>query len=285
MICETPSPEIINACRVLFSRSTHIDSYFLNAIAANDLKNAFRKRVMETHPDRAMALGRDRDALSRMFREVVSAYDVLKDAVKNPVSTGTGFPAAGAATDARRRPPNQPRQKASGQRTSNQRASNQRTAGQKTCNEAQGNGPQGFRQHATGRRDHHFKGIFPNRELKIGEFLYYAGHISWQTLIEAIIWQRQQRPRVGEIAIGWKILTQEEVIHIISQKSFTQKFCEYALDHGYFTPFQHLAVISRQKQLQPRFGEHFVHTGLFTAEHLETIARNLQQHNARMRHR
>lgn len=277
MICETPSPEIINACRVLFSRSTPIDANFLNAIAFHDLKDAFRKRAMETHPDRARALGRDRDALSRMFREVVSAYDVLKTLVDvaTPLNTSSGGTTAGSefrSTAAGRKPPKRPRQKASGAGADTRNG----FYWQKTARSNTGAGA---------RRDHHFKGVFPARELRIGEFLYYSGRISWKTLIDAIIWQRQQRPRVGEIAIGWNILTMADVLQIIQNKSYTERFCEYALNNGFFTPFQHLAVISRQKQLQPRFGEHFVQNGFFTKAYLEAIVCDLQQHNVCIRKR
>ncbi|MDY6905977.1 MAG: hypothetical protein SWH61_14970 [Thermodesulfobacteriota bacterium] len=275
MICETPSPEIINACRVLFSQSTPVDASFLNAIAVADVKSAFRKKAKETHPDRATALGVDRDALNGMFRDVVAAYDVLKKLVDNPVAMRKGFSTTNAGkttarpnTTARKAPPKRPQQKASQQDFQNRKGSHWQKAS---------------RPDDRNRAGFHFKGVFPNRELKLGEFLYYAGQISWKSLIEAIIWQRQQRPRVGEIAISWNILTMAEVIEIIQNKSYTQRFCEYALENGFFTPFQHLAVISRQKQLQPRFGEHFIQTGTFTQDHLKRIVRHLQDHNAKIR--
>ena len=39
----------------------------------------------------------------------------------------------------------------------------------------------------------------PDRPLRFGQFLYYAGLIDWHTMIDAITWQLNVRPKIGEI--------------------------------------------------------------------------------------
>ena len=42
----------------------------------------------------------------------------------------------------------------------------------------------------------------PNRRLRLGEFLYYTGKISWKDLISAITWQRQNMNNNRNILFG-----------------------------------------------------------------------------------
>ena len=44
------------------------------------------------------------------------------------------------------------------------------------------------------------QGPLPRRRLRLAEFLYYTGRVSWQSLIGAIVWQRSTRPHFGELA-------------------------------------------------------------------------------------
>lgn len=42
----------------------------------------------------------------------------------------------------------------------------------------------------------------PNRKLRLGEFLYYTGKISWKDLISAITWQRQNNNKNKTLLFG-----------------------------------------------------------------------------------
>ena len=42
----------------------------------------------------------------------------------------------------------------------------------------------------------------PNRKLRLGEFLYYSGKISWKELISAITWQKQNLHNNKNILFG-----------------------------------------------------------------------------------
>ena len=49
MIGASPGAEIINACRLLFPAAVIVDSGFLNTVANEELKAAFRKKALKTH--------------------------------------------------------------------------------------------------------------------------------------------------------------------------------------------------------------------------------------------
>lgn len=83
MISSVSNSDIINACQILFSPGAQCSPEFINNIKPSALKIAFRKKAFETHPDRSRAMGRREDEQSRLFREVHTAYEVLR-----PVADG-----------------------------------------------------------------------------------------------------------------------------------------------------------------------------------------------------
>ena len=233
--------EIMNACRLLFSSTRSVDACFLESIDDNDLKIAFRKKALTVHPDRSRALGKDREELLPLFQDVASAYDTLKAFVSDK---GEGADEKPVHPGGRRSKATRP--------------------------------PDGA---YTAVKDHYYHGYMPSRELRLAEFLYYSGMISWQTLIAAIVWQKRQRPLFGQIARQWRYLSEEEINSILRQKTRQEKFGECALRRGYLTPFQLLVVAGRQKQLQPRIGIHFVNQGLFSEFQLDRLVRRNARYN------
>ena len=130
-----------------------------------------------------------------------------------------------------------------------------------------------------------YKGPLPQRELLIGQFLYYTGIISWQTLMEAIIWQRRQRPLFGQIAVEWGILTPADVVRILDERRierrFREKFGEFALNKHYITPYQRLAILGKQRKQQRLIGEFFIDEGYLSPREMATLIERLKAHNLR----
>ena len=99
--------------------------------------------------------------------------------------------------------------------------------------------------------DRFYSGNVPKRELLIGQFLYYSGLISWKTLFDAVCWQRKQRPAIGKIALDWGILSPDNIKRILTERNYKEQFGDYALRNGLISHFKHLAIVGRQKKLQP----------------------------------
>lgn len=38
----------------------------------------------------------------------------------------------------------------------------------------------------------------PKRKLRFGEYLFYSGKINWQTFMDALVYQCQVRPMIGQ---------------------------------------------------------------------------------------
>ncbi|MBA4369687.1 MAG: hypothetical protein C0403_18840 [Desulfobacterium sp.] len=235
--------DILSAYSILFDSSIDFSTTYLNALQPDELKTAFRKKALATHPDRSTTLGLAESELQVRFQEVSKAYEVLKFYV----------------TKKKEKPLANPVNRAGVRKAEN-------FARKKNCERKW-------------KEDHFFQGKLPDRRLKIGQFLYYSKIISWQTLIDAIVWQKKQRPLFGQIAKDWGYLTSEDVVRIISQKSYQDRFGDYALRNGYLTSFQQMAIAGRQRICQPLIGSHFIRKGIVTEFQLKTLSEQVQSHN------
>ena len=116
----------------------------------------------------------------------------------------------------------------------------------------------------------------PRLRLMFGRFLLARGHITLQQLIDAVRWQRAQRPPVGRIAMSWGILSANQVYEILSDKNPEDRFCDVAVRKGYMTGFQRLAVLGRQREMQKPIGTYFVEQGILTRDEIEGLAAEAQ---------
>jgi hypothetical protein len=125
----------------------------------------------------------------------------------------------------------------------------------------------------------------PRRKLRFAEYLYYSGRVPWTVFVDAITWQRAQRPPLGRIAVEFGFLTPERVAEILERRrrdaAQGTPFGEYALGRGYVTPFQLLAMLGQQLRLQRRIGEFFVERGHIEPGDVDEIRARLLRHNVR----
>jgi hypothetical protein len=265
---QTISSELFQACETIFGSGVIVSSDFLEYLQPIGIKTAYRKRALETHPDRAKVLGSFARDLNTEFIDVRQAYEKLLLFVETKNERNESAPLFNNfrtqqkysyQTSGRSSHKNTRHQKA-GQKKSSY---DQRTSHKKNKNQS----------------DHFYGGSIPKGNLMLGQFLYYSGLISWRTLIDAICWQRLQRPQIGQIAISWGLITCQDVIRILTIRSFNEKFGECALRIGYISNFEHFALIGRQRQLQRPFGEYFIERGILTPADIMNIAGKQQLHN------
>jgi hypothetical protein len=252
--------ELMNACSVLFGNDVHVSVDFLKYLKPSGLKAAYRKRAFETHPDRAMALAEQAVRLEERFKEVNLAYARLTEFIAYPWRftldevNAARKPAQTAAR--RKKKPAGSAKAGTGTRSSQQDI---------------------FR----GFQEHFWQCDLPRKKLLFGRYLYYSGIISSKTLIEAIVWQKRQRPTVGRIAVQWDWLDQNDILRILSQRKPNEKFGEYALRRGYLNRYQLTLLLGRQRLLQPRIGLYFIEKKILNARQLEALINKMQRHNCR----
>jgi hypothetical protein len=257
METKLPASQLYNACHVLFGSEINVSADFLRYLEMPGLKAVYRKKALETHPDRAMALACQSPVLEERFKEVNAAYQELREYLENPWQF--------TLIDDRFR--------------KRQHHSPQKTRSRSKTQTNRKDSP------LDGLYSRFFEGTMPQRELLFGQYVYYYGYISYRQLIDAIIWQKFQRPLIGKIAVRWGWLYEDDVRQILGQRQWGEKFGETALRGGYLTSDRLRIILGRQRMLQPRIGKYFVEKRILPASLVETMAEQSRHHNRQYRSR
>jgi len=234
-----------------------------------ELRAAWHRRVLETHPDRAAVLGKSEAQLQREFRAVTEAFGLLESFAigsKAPPSPRAGPTAAAPQRAARGAPP--PRGSTPHPPRTPPRPPPPRAPPPPTAPVGEEPGPR-----------------LPRRRLRFAEFLYYSGRVSWQAYVAAVAWQRGQRPAIGRLAIDLGLLGQRDVTDLLERRrregAQAEQLGEFAVRRGFLTRAQLLGLVGRQNRGQRRIGQYFLERALLTPEELEGAQLALFGHNAR----
>ncbi|MEI6608769.1 MAG: DnaJ domain-containing protein [Deltaproteobacteria bacterium] len=239
---EISREDLFNACESLFGTDIDVSIDFLRYLKPAGVKAAFRKKALETHPDRAVMLAGEADSLERKFKEINLAYQLLKGFIDSPWKYHLG---SDGSLYRRRNWPARPVQ----------------TATYDVSQETK------------------YLGRIPQRKLLMGQFLYYSGHISLATLIKAIAWQRMQRPSVGSLAVRWDLINAEDVMDVIQQRRKGEKFGECALRRGHISKYKLILLLDRQRMLQPQLGNYFIENKIIPSYKIAKFVDDLKAHN------
>ena len=235
--------KIARACSLLFGSSFtfHIDS--LGYLQESGVKKAFRSRAKTCHPDLIRQPGYT-EPVKEDFFEIKAAYDLLLNLIQNKTAV-TVF--------------------------ANQGSEPFRPETSRTFTS---------RREAEGFPFTYYSGTLPRRELKLGEFLYYRGHITWAELIEAIVWQRRYRPKLGTLSVKKELLTPEEMDWILEICRTDKKipFGTAAVRAGLLERSELKRLLLLQRSLYP-FGRFFLEKGLIPPEMLASEAVEKSIHN------
>ncbi len=249
-VTELHASQLFNACHVLFGPEIDVSLDFLRYLQMPGLKAVYRKKALETHPDRAVALTLPQVILEEQFKRVNAAYQELHHYLANPLQFKL-------IDDNHRKQPHP---------TSRKHAWAESKSGPSYAH------PDRFRRHC-------IKGVAPKRSLLLGQYIYHIGYISYRQLIEAIIWQRMQRPLIGKIAVHCKWLRKEEVKEILAKRRLGEKFGESALRNGYLSQEDVHILLRRQRLLQPRIGKYFVEKKILPHSLVEKLVERARLHN------
>lgn len=248
---------LLRACAILFGDAPHISREFLEYLQVSGLKNAYRRRALETHPDRLIAGHCAPNATpGSSFPEVCEAFQQLHRYVQHR-----------------------------GNRNGS-RVSVAPVCGEPGTNEAFSDTiiPRDSRKPPATPSgiDSLYHGPMPKRRLLFGHFLFYSGLADWRAIACILLWQRKERPRLGEIAMRGGMLHHDEIRHILHSKAPLQPFGQAAMQLGYLREDQVRVLISRQRNLQKKFGTILLERKLLNSEELEDLLKRFEYHNAQI---
>ncbi|MCP4136439.1 MAG: DnaJ domain-containing protein [bacterium] len=243
---------IVRAYKLLFSPETNFSMDDINNLQLSTIKAAYRNMAFQYHPDRAKALGMNEHVLKERFNELTLSYENLHNFIQNKHSLKKS-------------------------------RANFRDIHEKQKKENQ------FRKKYhknsfTDRKKNNSSDIFSSTfrlrgRVLIGQALFYAGLITLRSLLDAIAWQREQRPQFGRIALKMNILTSNEIIAILKQVRFREKFGDCAVRLGFINSFQHRAIIAKQQKMQQPIGQYFIINRLLSSSDLEMMLQKQKLHN------
>ena len=255
-VVQVSDVELFDACRTIFGSQVNISTEFLHYLQPIGVKSAYKKRALETHPDRAKQIGDSTRKLHEEFRSVKHAYELLLSYMENKTRRIVSDPVFVG-------------------RHTHGHYQHSRQYKQPYCDQSQYQS----QQHRRSAVDHFYRGPIPRRNLMLGQYLYYAGRISWRMLIEAISWQRTLRPCIGQIAMQSGFLTQRDVVNILTERRIEERFGECAVRIGYITPIEQTTLVTRQSRQQRRIGEYFISQKLLSEDELASLADRHRMHN------
>ena len=269
--------ELFHSCEIIFGQELSISREFLDYLQLSGIKSAYRKRAMETHPDRAaMEDNLAQQQGHELFHSVQEAYENLTTFLEAR-EKGYCLPHPVVLPAQPKTSPRRPRQARPNQGEagpSQQTRVNTRT---KTDLRHTSSQPAFF-----WNTESLYQGPLPNRRLLLGHFLYYSGKVNWRTIIQALIWQRNERPRLGAIGQRFGLLNEEEVRQVLHNRSILQPFGQAALELGLLSQPQLQMLVAHQKRLQKKFGEFFLEKQLIEPQELRNLLQKYQEHNSRI---
>lgn len=252
-----------------FSKSLLFDAYFelfgkhdtradvMQIFKQSDLKAAYRNAVRASHPD--LNPWMNTELINARFRKVTAAYELLNDYLIARETT-----------------------KVSAARFSTAPVNKQASTNwhQKTPHI---NVNTTFRQREPIRpknQDHHYyDGLMPTIGLKTGLFLYYSKKVSFEDLTESLVWQRNMRPPLGELAVQWKWLHSHFVSVILSNVETCGQFGERAVKMGLLKEAQVKVLLRHQSLLQKPLGHYFIVNRILTAKDIKESLTVMNVHN------
>ena len=254
---EVSRQDLFKACESLFGTDIDVTVEFLRYLKPAGVKAAYRKKALETHPDRAVVVSGDPDYLEKRFKEINLAYQLLLDFMAHPWKyslneKGTLY--------VKKQPPRPARPV--------------RPAGPVMRPTAR---PKATRPPV--HPEPFYAGRMPQRRLLFGQYLYYSGQVSLSTLIRAIVWQRLQRPSLGAMAMSWGWLQGADVLNILRCRKYGEKFGECAKRLGRLSHFQVSRLLEKQKSIQPLIGKYFIDQDIITSAQAFKRVVDMKIHN------
>ncbi len=233
------------------------------------VRRAWRKMAVRTHPD-ALRRGGRGSPDGRQFVEASRAYELLmRYLLARPVPPRTARRPAADRPERRppeRRPPERPAQE---RRSSERRGPERRSEKHSEKRGTEKAGPLFYR------------GAVPRRRLRLAEYLYYSGRVSWQSLISALVWQRASQPRFGELARELRSISSADLSRILGSRLRQEYTGETAQRLQLLTAAQVERILRLQRARRRLIGRYFVENERMSSAALTSILFELYRHNAR----
>lgn len=244
-LCKRKEEKLLQACAVLFGPDLAISSPFLDYIQLAGVKSAYRDRAKETHPD--VINNRSFPAMgSADFLQVRESYEELCHYLQQRQSFSP--PSASAS------------------------GPQEGTTNSAAC----------YRRYGHHHEQKDFSAL-PARRLMFGEFLVHSGLCEWRDVFQALTWQRQGRPRLGEIGCNFGWISKEDIRTVFQHLQTGIRFGETAVRIGLLSAQQLERLLRHQTIRQQRIGQFFLQKEFLSSRQLQDALWHCSKHNFLLR--
>jgi hypothetical protein len=275
--------QLLRSCEILFGSELYISGEFLEHLQPSGLKGAYRKRALETHPDRLIGTGQSGwKEVNEGFYNIRKAYENLLHFLKAKETRSQRLDTLFSKAATVSRPPQTEHsnlRNTFGAKSSPNKDHRTGSSPWKTSS------PPPFSHFSPKERgcsatESLYCGPLPHRRLLFGHFLYYSGLANWRTITRILIWQRIERPRLGELGHRFGMLNREDITLILQNKLPFQTFGQTAERMGILSADQIQALLFQQQRLQKKFGTILLEKNLISPHELHELLEQFKQHNA-----
>jgi hypothetical protein len=228
-----------------------VSAAFFQQLDVSVVRRAWRKMAVASHPDASRREARGTPD-GKLFVEASRAYELLMGHL--------------LSRPAQPRPP--------------RRGAAERRAPEREKRGPEKRGPAGTAAERRGA-PLFFHGSVPRRRLRLAEYLYYSGRVSWQSLISAIVWQRASQPRFGELARELRNISAPDLAKILGSRLRQEHTGEAAQRLRLLTADQVERILRLQRARRRLIGRYFVENERMSSEALTSILFELYRHNAK----
>jgi hypothetical protein len=278
---------LIDACATLLGpQARKAGQAFLHQLDISVIRQAYRRLAVASHPDAAARSGAKPDG--RRFIEASMAYELLmgyllKRPRPAPVGAARAKPRPAPAKPRPAQPKPQPKPAAERPSAKKHAGPEKKASGEKTASGAgaAGGSARTAGPGASARAPLYYHGPVPRRQLRLAEFLYYSGRVSWQSLIASIVWQRTAKPKFGELAKELHAITGRDLVTILRNKRYHEQTGETARRLRLLSADQVSRILRLQRARHKPIGKYFVEKERMPSAELARILWELFRHNAR----
>ncbi|WP_022851579.1 hypothetical protein [Limisalsivibrio acetivorans] len=234
--------ELITSLRQIFNDDTRFTGEFVRSLDKDTLKKVFRSRVREVHPD--LYRGGDSSELRRRHEEFIrlkSSFETVSAFISMNEKRKLAENAKRASTEQVRRDYYQSQQR---------------------------------RKHAQ-----YYRGALPKRRLRLGEYLYYSGIVSYRDLSGAVVWQRSERDRIGDIAKMWGWFNESDIVPLIMNKRPGELIGTILTKNDVISGFNLRVLLTAQRKAQPLIGRYFLDNDVLDVRTLASAITRVRYHN------
>lgn len=251
--------DLLQACVLLFGEEVVIGAGFLDYLQPSGLKQAYRQRARETHPDSSAFTA----AGGAQFHDVQQAYQLLVSYLRQRESRSKKITVA--------TPP----------RSAFTSAGLRRSEPSLSLADIEPIilTPTGYPTSPLGSIDRLYQGPIPERPLLFGHYLYYCGLTTWRTITAVLVHQRRGRLRCGELGARIGLLQPADINRILRIKPSHTPFGEAAMALGLLDERQVQTLLMQQRRQQKKFGAILVERELLSLSELSFLLTLFRRHN------